>query len=150
MRLGRAADALAARCAGLYALLRALPAMARVIVHGPEILKAVIVSGPYMVDGIGAKLAAEIARGAVGGEDQRPDRGLPAGGQPVDALRAGPASGTGHRRPPVRYLASSCGRCPHVYNWHSGRACLAFVGPAQRCWCPGFEDITTEREPRNR
>lgn len=89
--LGRAADALASRCAGLYTLLRALPAMARVIVGWPKVRQAVVIPRLHVVDGVGAGLAADVTRGAVGSEDQRASLGVPARREPVDPLRSLPA-----------------------------------------------------------
>jgi hypothetical protein len=96
MRLGRAADALAGSGAGLYALLCALAAVAGFIVGWTKVGQAVVVSGAHMVDGVGAGEPAQVTDVAVGGEDQRPDLGVPAGGQQVDAPAAARPSG-GHR-----------------------------------------------------
>lgn len=91
MTFRRALDGLAARCAGLYALLRALPGMARVIVGWAEVRQAVVVSGDDVVNDVGAREPTEVADVAVGREDQRPNLLPPIRGQPVDPLAAIPS-----------------------------------------------------------
>lgn len=92
MTFRRALDGLAARCAGLYALLRALPGMARVIVGWTEVPQAVVVSGDDVVDDVGAGESTEVADVAVGGEDEWPDLRAPPRRQPIDPPTTAPST----------------------------------------------------------
>ena len=103
MRLRRTLDGHTLPGAGFNAFACALVAMAWVVVRWAKVRQAVVVARAYVVDGVGAGQAADVADVPVEREDLGLGAagGLPVGGEALPAIRVFPAAG-GHGKASVQ------------------------------------------------